>query len=220
MTIAIDGPAGAGKSTVAKAIAKDLGIVYLDTGAMYRTCGLLCQRNGLTIEQKNEIIELVKEAVIDIRFIDGQQYIYLNDEDVSDAIRSPEISVWASDVSAIPEVRVQMVEMQREIAKKQEIVMDGRDIGTYVLPDAEVKIFLTADVEERARRRHKELKEKGSDASYGEVLADIKYRDKQDSSRSFAPLKQAEDAILIDSSHMKQEEVVDYVIKIVKEHCV
>lgn len=217
LTIAIDGPAGAGKSTLAKAVSKALGLIYLDTGAMYRACGLACQKQGLQSSQTEAVIDVVRKARIDIRFIEGEQHIFLDDEDVSEAIRKPEISVWASDVSAITEVRILMVEMQRDIAKSHAIVMDGRDIGTYVLPDAECKFYLTAEVEERARRRYEELLAKGSDTRYEEVLQDIQYRDKQDSSRAFAPLKQAEDAVLIDSSDMNIEEVVSQVLNCVKE---
>lgn len=217
LTIALDGPSGAGKSTIAKAVAEKLGLLYLDTGAMYRTCGLACLRAGLTMKDREEIIALVGRIEIDIRFVEGEQHIYLDGEDVSEAIRSPEISIWASDVSAIPEVRVRMTEMQREIASRQPLIMDGRDIGTYVLPDADVKIFLTAKPEVRAERRFEQLEAKHpGEVTYAEVLRDIMYRDKQDSGREFAPLKQAEDAIVLDTSDQTVEETVAQVLAIVK----
>ncbi len=217
LTIALDGPSGAGKSTIAKAVAEKLGLLYLDTGAMYRTCGLACSRAGLTMKDQEEIIALVGRIEIDIRFVEGEQHIYLDGEDVSEAIRSPEISIWASDVSAIPEVRVRMTEMQREIASRQPLIMDGRDIGTYVLPDADVKIFLTAKPEVRAERRFEQLEAKHpGEVTYAEVLRDIMYRDKQDSGREFAPLKQAEDAIVLDTSDQTVEETVAQVLAIVR----
>lgn len=217
LTIAIDGPAGAGKSTVAKAVAKELNLLYLDTGAMYRTCGLACVRENVARKDVEAIIDVVSKAKIEVKFQDGEQLIFLNDEDVSQAIRTPEISVWASDVSAIPEVRLRMVELQREIAEQQPLVMDGRDIGTYVLPDAECKIFLTAHASVRAKRRHLELVGKGDfSQTEEEVLADIEYRDAQDSCRAFAPLKQAEDAILLDSSELTADEVIARVLELAK----
>lgn len=215
--VAIDGPAGAGKSTLAKAAARALDMIYLDTGAMYRTCGLACRRAGLKPSAAEAIAELVSQSKIDIRFAGNEQHIYLNDEDVTALIRSPEISVWASDVSAIPAVRLAMVALQREIAAKRDIVVDGRDIGTYVLPEAQCKIFLTASPEVRAQRRYDELLAKGIEADYAEVLKDINYRDKQDSERAFAPLKQAEDAVLIDSTALNAEEVLAEVLRLARE---
>ncbi len=218
LTIALDGPSGAGKSTVAKAVARELGILYLDTGAMYRTCGLLCHRAGLTKDQHEEIIRLIDRATIDIRFVEDEQHIYLNDEDVSEDIRRPEISIWASDVSAIPEVRHRMVAMQREIAASKSLIMDGRDIGTYVLPDAELKIFLTAEPEIRAQRRLVQMAEQGRKTfSFAEVLRDINYRDEQDSGRSFAPLRQADDAVVLDTSELAVEDTVAKVLELVRE---
>lgn len=217
LTIAIDGPAGAGKSTIAKTVANKLNLLYLDTGAMYRTCGLLCQRAGLSSGDEEQIIALVDTANIDVRFEHGDQHVYLDEEDVSEAIRKPEISVWASDVSAIPEVRLKMVAMQRAIASRQPLVMDGRDIGTYVLPDAELKIFLTARPEVRARRRFAELEAKAPGSTcYDDVLRDINYRDQQDSGRLFAPLKQAADAVLLDSSDLSIAETVEQVLALAK----
>lgn len=216
-TIAIDGPAGAGKSTLAKAAAEKLGMIYLDTGAMYRTCGLACAEAGLCMSDREKIIDLIQNSKIDIRFEDGEQHIFLNEIDVTGKIRSPEISVWASDVSAIPEVRLRMVALQREIAAKRDIVVDGRDIGTYVLPDAECKIFLTASPEVRAKRRFDEMRAKGQEADYQAVLEDINYRDKQDSERAFAPLKQADDALLLDSTELNAEEVLAKVLELASE---
>ncbi len=218
LTIALDGPSGAGKSTIAKAVAKKLGLLYLDTGAMYRTCGLACYRAGLTMAQKDEIVALVSGLAIDIRFVDDEQHIYLNGEDVSEEIRLPEISIWASDVSSLPEVRLRMTEMQREIASRQALIMDGRDIGTYVLPDAEVKIFLTARADVRARRRFEQLEAKNpGQQTYEDVLRDITYRDEQDSGRAFAPLKQAEDAIVMDTSEQTVEETIESVLALVRQ---
>lgn len=216
-TLAIDGPAGAGKSTLAKAAAEALGLIYLDTGAMYRACGLACKRAGVDIADKAAAAETVGRSRIDIRFAGGEQHVFLDGDDVSREIRLPEISVLASDVSAIPEVRRLMVDKQREIASKRDIVVDGRDIGTYVLPDADCKIFLTAKPEVRAERRYKELLEKGEEADFEAVLADINYRDRQDSTRAFAPLKQADDAILLDTSEMDQKQVLEKVLELASE---
>lgn len=216
-TVTIDGPAGAGKSTLARAAARALGMIYLDTGAMYRTCGLACKRAGVSPDDREAIAAVVDKSRVDVRFENGEQHIYLDDEDVTGLIRSSEISVWASDVSAIPAVRHRMVAIQREIASKRAIVVDGRDIGTHVLPDAECKIFLTASPEVRARRRFEELVEKGETPDFDAVLADINYRDKQDSEREFAPLKQADDAILLDSTALSAEEVLAKVLAFAEE---
>ncbi|MCR5694210.1 MAG: (d)CMP kinase [Clostridia bacterium] len=229
ITVAIDGPSGAGKSTVAKAISSMFGIGYLDTGAMYRTVALFMDRNipelagevekgAISPETAEKIVSMLDKTGIEVRYDDANvQHVYLGDEDVSGKIRTPLISMEASKVSAIPEVRVFLVDMQREIGSKNSIVMDGRDIGTHVLTDASVKIFLTASPEERARRRYKELVEKGSDVTYEDVLKDIIVRDYGDSHRAASPLKQAEDAILLDTTELNLEESVAAAMKIVKD---
>ena len=191
-SVAIDGPAGAGKSTVAKAVAKALNAAYLDTGAMYRTMGLYMAEHGH--RRPEAIAEAARTPDLRVEFRDGVQRMFLDGEDVSDAIRMPEISIYASDVSAVPEVRAYLMEMQRSFARTQNVIMDGRDIGTVVLPDAGLKIFLTASVEARARRRQLELEKKGKCIPLEEVLRDMEYRDKNDSSRAAAPLRPAEDA--------------------------
>ena len=183
MKIAIDGPAGAGKSTLAKAAAKQLGYVYIDTGAMYRTVGLAVLENGKSPKNTLEVIETLENICIDIKYFDGVQNIFLNDKNVTALIRTPEVSVAASDVAVVPEVRKKLVSIQRELAEKNDVIMDGRDIGTKVLPDADVKIFLTATPEERAKRRLAELLEAGKSCTFDEVLKDILYRDKNDSER-------------------------------------
>lgn len=216
--IAIDGPAGAGKSTIAKAVAKELGWIYVDTGAMYRAIGLAALRQGIVIkEQIPEIENLLPKIEIGLRYENGSQKILLNGEDVSDAIRTPEVSVAASDVSAIPSVRAALLNQQRSIAEQANVVMDGRDIGTVVLPDAEVKLFLTASSYARAERRCKELLQKGQQVEFGEVLKDIEYRDKQDSGRAVAPLKQAEDAVLVDTTELTLEQSIATVLNLVRE---
>jgi len=217
MKVAIDGPAGAGKSTIARAAAKELGFVYIDTGAMYRAVALYAVRKS--VDTKNDVqsvISLLPEIKIGILYIENTQRIFLCDEDVSEAIRLPEISVAASNVAVIPEVRLKLVELQRELAEKQNVIMDGRDIGTYVLPDAEVKIFLTADVRARAERRYKELCEKGISCSFSDVLSDMEYRDANDAGRSFAPLRRAEDAVLVDTTDNTPEESISRVIEIIR----
>lgn len=215
--IAIDGPAGAGKSSVAKAAAKRLGYIYVDTGAMYRTVGLFVLKSGLNPKNKEDVISVLDGAAIDIKYINGTQNIFLNGENVSDEIREPEVSVAASDVAVVGEVRRRMVELQRELSERENVIMDGRDIGTRVLPDADVKIFLTASAEERASRRYKELVEKGAACSYEEVLKDIKYRDKNDSEREIDPLRPADDSIIIDTTGLDVEQseklIVDTVNK-------
>ena len=187
--IAIDGPGGAGKSTIAKELAKQLSFIYIDTGAMYRTIGLFAARNRVSGKNIQGVISLLPYITLEIRFIDGAQHMFLNGEDVSDKIRTEEASIYASDVSAIPAVRTFLLEQQRAFAKSSNVIMDGRDIGTVVLPDADLKIFLTASSEARARRRFLEQKAKGLDVTYEEVLEALKLRDRQDSSREAAPLK-------------------------------
>lgn len=213
-SIAIDGPAGAGKSTVAKTVAKRLDAIYLDTGAMYRTVGLYMNRKGFMSAE--EIAAACGEPKIDVRFADGAQRMFLGDEDVTDLIRSPEISKAASRVSAVPEVRERMVELQRNIAKGHSVVMDGRDIGTKVLPNATLKIFLTASCEVRAKRRCDEMIQKGEAANYDEVLADIVARDYADSHRAASPMVQAEDAVLVDTSDMDADQAADAIVKLAK----
>ena len=216
MQIAIDGPSGAGKSTIAKALAKKLNFIYIDTGAMYRAVGLFALRKGIDIKNKHEeVAEVLDEINLSIRYVDGTQHIILNGEDVSDKIRTPEVSIAASNVAVIPAVRLKLVELQRILAAKNNVIMDGRDVGTYILPDAEVKIFLTATVEDRALRRFEELKAKGDSSTYEEVLEDMKYRDKNDSSREFAPLKAADDAVVVDTTGNTLEQSVNLMSEMV-----
>ena len=214
--VAIDGPSGAGKSTIAKAVAKQLGFVYIDTGAMYRACALSCLNHGIDIKADPEkAIEVVNNISIDIDYIDGAQRIFLNGTDVSDKIRTPEVSMGASDVSAIGEVREKLVFLQRELAGTKNVIMDGRDIGTHVLPDATAKIFLTASPNVRANRRYKELLEKGIDTDFDKVLSDIRLRDHQDETRASSPLRQADDAVLVDTSELSFDESVECVLSII-----
>ena len=196
ISVAIDGPSGAGKSTVARAAAAKLGYVYVDTGAMYRSIGLAVCRRGIAGEDTAGIIATLPEIAIQLTYQDGAQHVLLNGEDVSEAIRTPEISYYASKVSAVPEVRRFLLETQRNMAKNGNILMDGRDIGTVILPDAPVKIFLTASAQSRAERRYKELIEKGQQVTMDGILHDINERDRQDMTRAVAPLKQADDAAL------------------------
>ncbi len=213
--IAIDGPAGAGKSTIAKAVAKKLGIVYIDTGAMYRAVGLAAVRHGVDPKDAEGVKGILDDIRIEIAHGENGQIVYLNGEDVSTEIRLPEISVAASDVAVIGEVRAKLVELQRELAQKTSVIMDGRDIGTFVLPDAELKIFLTASVDERAMRRYRELMEKGDKCTFEEVKTDMEYRDKNDSGRKIAPLKPAEDSITVDTTGKGLEESVELILNIV-----
>ncbi len=217
MQIAIDGPSGAGKSTIAKAVARVLGILYIDTGAMYRAAGLKAARLGLEASDWDGINEMLKDTTVDLRYIDGEQHIYLDGIDVSREIRTPEISRWASDISAVPACRLKMVERQREIASEQDVVMDGRDITSYVLPEADIKIFLTADLDVRAARRFEDASARIGDQTIEDVKRDLAFRDKQDSERAFAPLIKTEDAIEIDSSSMDVDDVVAEVLNIVRD---
>lgn len=215
MNCALDGPAGAGKSTVAKEVAKKLGYVYVDTGALYRAIGLFATRCGAVTTEAAQVVPLLNSIDVKLKYEDGVQNVYLNGENVSDKIRTPEMSVAASNVSAIPKVREFLLDLQRNIAQNNDIIMDGRDIGTVILPDAQVKIFLIASAEERANRRFKELRLKGQDVNYDDVLNDIIKRDYNDSHRTTAPLKKADDAIEVDSSDMSANEVVDAIVQII-----
>lgn len=212
---ALDGPSGAGKSTIAKTLAKRLGYVYVDTGAMYRAIGLYAVRAGADTSDKGQIVPLLENISVELCYVDGSQRVMLNGEDVSDLIRTPEISMAASAISAIPEVRTFLLELQRSIARKNNIIMDGRDIGTVILPNADVKVFMTASAEERARRRYEELKEKGQDVNYDDILKDINQRDYNDSHRETAPLKKADDAVEIDTTNMSAEEVADRIEELI-----
>lgn len=216
ISIAIDGPSGAGKSTISKMLAKEFGFTYVDTGAIYRTVGLCVHRKGLSTNCEADVLPCLGEMKIDIRHVDGVQRIFLNGEDVSEAIREHEISRCASDVSAIPGVRKFLLGMQREFAEKYNVIMDGRDIGTVVLPDADIKIFLTASDEDRARRRYEELIMRGEDVSFEKVLSDMRFRDAQDSNRAVAPLTPAEDAIIVDTTGNSLEESVTIMKDIIK----
>lgn len=215
--VAIDGPASAGKSTVAKGVSKRLGIIYIDTGAMYRATALKAIRMGITEFTPEEVEPILPDVDIEIRFVNGEQHVMLDGEDVNGLIRTQEVSNGASKVSAIPAVRLKLVELQRRLAEKDSVVMDGRDIGTYVLPNAEFKFYVTADVEVRALRRYKELEQKGqlNGMSYEQLLEETKERDLRDSTREFVPLKQADDAVLVDTTHMSIDESIDFVTGVI-----
>ncbi|MBQ9165466.1 MAG: (d)CMP kinase [Oscillospiraceae bacterium] len=218
VSVAIDGPAGAGKSTIARRVANDLGYLYVDTGAIYRTVGLFAKRMGADPRSEAEMTPLLDQLRIDMKVeSDGIQHMYLNGEDVTNQIREPEVSMLASAVSALPVVRAFLLDMQRDLAKTRDVLMDGRDIGTVVLPDAQVKIFLTAKPEVRALRRWKELREKGKADTYDEVLSDVIKRDYDDSHRAIAPLRQAEDAYLADTSDLTLEESIQLILNTIKE---
>lgn len=217
INVAIDGPAGAGKSTISKAAAAKLGYIYIDTGALYRTVGVNALRNGLDVKNADAVIStLTDDLRIELKFIDGEQRMFLGGEDVSSEIRTPEASMAASAVSAIPEVRKYLFDLQKNLAKNNNCIMDGRDIGTVVLPDADVKIFLTASPEARAKRRYLELIEKGMEARYEDVIADMIERDYNDSHRAIAPLKQADDAVLADTSELDLQQSIDLIISIIE----
>ncbi len=207
--IAIDGPSGAGKSTIAKALAKEFGYIYVDTGAIYRTVGLYMQRNGVATEDTEGIINNLPNVKVELKYVDGEQRMFLCGEDVSDFIRTPLIAKYASVVSAVPKVREFLFEMQRSLARENNVIMDGRDIGTVILPNADVKIFLTASAEARASRRVAQLAEKGEIVSFEDTLASIKERDERDSGRDVAPLKAADDAVTLDSSNLTLEESIE-----------
>lgn len=215
--IAIDGPAGAGKSTIAKKIAKEKGFIYVDTGAMYRAMALYLLRSGVDPANGDEIAEKCKEADITIRYAKGGQVVFLNGEDVNGLIRTEEVGNMASASSAIPQVRQKLVELQQRLANSTDVVMDGRDIGTCVLPDADVKVYLTADSRVRAKRRYEELVARGESCNLDRIEQDIIERDKRDMTREISPLRQAADAVLIDSSHMDIDEVVQAVIALTEQ---
>ena len=217
VSVAIDGPAGAGKSTLARRLAAELGYIYVDTGAMFRTIGLYALRAGKDPKDNEAVNALLPEISLKFAFIEGEQHIYLNGEDVSTAIRTEEMGMAASAVGANPAVRAFLLGMQRDMAKTQDVLMDGRDIGTVVLPDATVKIFLTASPEARATRRWKEYQQKGVEVSYEEVLADVRQRDYQDTHRAAAPLRQADDARLLDTSEMNFEQSLEAMKKMIVE---
>ena len=216
VAIAIDGPAGAGKSTIARAAAQWLSYLYVDTGALYRAIAFFMQERRL--DNEAEFVAALGDVDVNLKFVDGAQRVFLCGEDVTEKIRTPQISMLASKISAIPEVRVFLLHLQRDFAQKNNVLMDGRDIGTVILPNADVKIFLTASPEARAERRHKELVEKGLQSSYEDVLADIIKRDHDDSTRAVAPLRQAEDAILVDTSDCNLEESIERVLRVLKEN--
>jgi len=216
--IAIDGPSGAGKSTLARRAAKKFGFIYVDTGAIYRTVGLAAHRRGIDCHNESAVSAILPQLDIKMGYNEaGEQRMLLNGEDVSEAIRAPEISICASDVSSLPAVRAFLLDMQRKTARENSVIMDGRDIGTVVLPDAELKIYLTASAAARAERRLKELREKGVETSFEEVLRDIEYRDWQDTHRETAPLRQAEDAVLLDTSEIGLEESCELLYAAIRE---
>ncbi len=217
ISIALDGPAGAGKSTLAKAAAKELGFIYVDTGALYRAIGLKFSRAGFDTDLDCDIDTVLKDTEINIKFVDGTQHVLLDGEDVSDEIRTPKASMMASAVSAKPPVRAFLLEMQRKLARENNVLMDGRDIGTVVLPDATVKVFVTASAEERADRRYKELKEKGMDVNYQDIYDDIVQRDYNDSHREIAPLKPAEDSVMFDTTGCNLEQSLERLMKLLNE---
>ena len=220
INIAIDGPGGAGKSTISKEVAKRLGIIYVDTGALYRTIGYYAREHGLSVDdvKVSELITpMLDDISIGIGYVDGTQHVYLNGEDLGDKIRQPDISMYASAVSSVPNVRAFLLETQKELARKNSVIMDGRDIGTVILPNADVKIFLTASNEARAKRRYNELVAKGQNVKYEDVLSEMNQRDLADSTRAAAPLKAADDAILFDNSGYTFEGSVEHVIKLITE---
>lgn len=218
ISVAIDGPAGAGKSSISRKVSAELGFIYVDTGALYRSIAYTLNAKGITTEETDKIEATLKETRIDIKFIDGEQHVMVNDEDVSDKIRTAEISMLASAFSALPIVREYLLGLQRRMAEENNVIMDGRDIGTVVLPHATVKIFLTADPEDRAKRRYDEMIEKGMTANYDDVLEDIKKRDYNDSHRPVAPLKPAEDSIVVNTTGNTFEQSVEQLANIIKSN--
>ena len=214
--IALDGPSGSGKSTIAKHLSKKLNILYLDTGAMYRATALKAIKEGVERKDEQKVLGFINDINIEIKYVDGAQHTYLDGEDVSEKIREPHVSMAASDISSLKCVRLKMVDMQRDIAKSISCILDGRDIGSYVLPDADYKFYITASVDVRANRRYKELTAKGHDVDFDELRKEIEQRDYNDKNRDFAPLTQAKDAILIDTSDMDIETVCNTVLSYVK----
>lgn len=212
--VAIDGPAGAGKSTIAKLVAKEKGYIYVDTGAMYRALAVYFLEKGIAAEETEKIIAAAREAEVSIRYEEGAQQVYLNGENITSKLRTEEVGNMASMTSPVPEVRERLLELQRSLAREKDVIMDGRDIGTNILPGADVKIYLTASVETRAKRRFLELTEKGITCDFEEIAKDIQERDTRDMNRETAPLKQAEDAVLVDSSDMTIQEVAETIVKL------
>ena len=217
ISVAIDGPAGAGKSTVARAAAKELGYIYVDTGALYRAVGLYMLQHGISVSDEDAVVKELSKLQVSLEFRSGEQHVLLCGEDVSAQIRTPEVSMAASAVSAMQPVRSLLFDLQKNMAKTNNVIMDGRDIGTVVLPEAQVKIFLTASDEERAGRRYRELLEKGQNASFEEVLNDLRARDYADSHRAAAPLKPAEDSVLVDTTGLSLENSVQKVLQVVRQ---
>lgn len=218
ISIAIDGPSGAGKSTISRKAAEKFGFIYVDTGAIYRTIGLATKIRGVSLDDTAAVVALLPTLEIELKYNDaGEQHMYLDGNDVSRDIRLPEVSMLASKVSAIPAVREFLVDMQRGMAEKYDVIMDGRDIGTVILPNADLKIFLTADVRDRARRRYEELHAKGMEKPFDEMLAEMEKRDEQDTQRAAAPLKAADDAVLLDTSGNTLEESIDEVCRLISE---
>ncbi|MBQ7580779.1 MAG: (d)CMP kinase [Clostridia bacterium] len=217
INIAIDGPAGAGKSTIAKRAASELGFIYVDTGALYRTVGVFAVEEGVDFDDLEKLEKLLERTDVKLKYENGVQKVYCNGEDYSGKIRTPEASLAASDISKIPMVRAFLLSLQRDIAKQNDCIMDGRDIGTVVLPDAQIKIFLTADVEKRAKRRYNELLEKGEKVDFDDVLEDMKKRDYQDSHREVAPLKPADDSVIVDTTDIGLEESIALMLRTIKE---
>lgn len=218
ISIAIDGPSGAGKSTISRKAAEKFGFIYVDTGAIYRTIGLATKIRGVSLDDTAAVVALLPTLEIELKYNDaGEQHMYLDGNDVSRDIRLPEVSMLASKVSAIPAVREFLVDMQRGMAEKYDVIMDGRDIGNVILPNADLKIFLTADVRDRARRRYEELRAKGMEKPFDEVLAEMEKRDEQDTQRAAAPLKAADDAVLLDTSGNTLEESIDEVCRLISE---
>lgn len=218
-SIAIDGPSGAGKSTLAKRLARELGFLYVDTGAIYRTVGLFVRNRGASADDEQAVAGLLPEADVKMAYDgDGLQRMYLNGEDVTEAIRRNEISAWASKVSAIPAVRAFLLDMQRKLAREHDVIMDGRDIGTVVLPQADLKLYLTADAEDRAGRRYAELLERGQAVDRAQILRDVIERDERDMNRAVSPLRQADDAIAVDTTGNSLEESFQVLLGVIREH--